>query len=54
MQKEFPEGEARTVSQKTVGGVVNSLTNYGVKDRVENPVNSEDQHCSLGEYFFVP
>lgn len=50
LQKDLAEGEALSVSQKTLDGGVSSLENYVVKDRVENPVNSEHVHFSLGKH----
>ncbi|KAK7292118.1 hypothetical protein RIF29_07829 [Crotalaria pallida] len=47
-QKDLTEGEALSVSRKTLDGEVGSLENYGLTERVENPVNSEYVHCSFG------
>ncbi|XP_061364665.1 uncharacterized protein LOC133308089 [Gastrolobium bilobum] len=50
-QKDLTDGEAISVSQKTSGGKVSSLKNYGVsvKDRLENPMNNEEVNCTLGK-----
>lgn len=52
MQKDLTESKALSVAQKTLGVQPSNLENYGVKDRVENPVNSEDANCSLGKRVF--
>ncbi|TKY54954.1 NIPA protein [Spatholobus suberectus] len=49
-QKDSTEGEALSVSHKTLDGEVGSLENSGVKDREENPISSEDVHSSLGKF----
>lgn len=52
MQKDLTEGKALPVAQETLGVQLSSPENYGVKDRVENPVNSEDVNCTLGKHCF--
>ncbi|XP_020226540.1 uncharacterized protein LOC109808107 [Cajanus cajan] len=49
-QKDSTEGEALSVSHKTLDGDVGSLENSVVKDREENPISSEDVHSSLGKF----
>lgn len=51
MQKDSTEGEALSVSNKTLDGEVVSLENSGVKDREKNPISSEDVHPSLGKHY---
>lgn len=49
-QKDSAEGEAFSVSHKTLDGEVVSLENSGVKDREGIPISSEDVHSSLGKF----
>ncbi|RZC10467.1 hypothetical protein D0Y65_010975 [Glycine soja] len=48
-QKDSTEGEAPSVSHKTLDGQVGSLENYGVKDREENPISRDNVLYSLGK-----
>ncbi|KAJ1392331.1 Zinc finger, C3HC-like [Sesbania bispinosa] len=48
-QKDLTEDEALSVSHKTLDNV-SSVENDGVKDRAENPDNSEDVNNSLGKF----
>ncbi|XP_027330209.1 uncharacterized protein LOC113846312 [Abrus precatorius] len=48
-QKDMTEGEALSVTHKTLDGEVSSLENHGVKD-TENPIGSADVQSSLGKF----
>ncbi|KAG5027868.1 hypothetical protein JHK87_011382 [Glycine soja] len=49
-QKDSTEGEAPSVSHKTLDGQVGSLENYGVKDREENPISRDNVLYSLEKW----
>lgn len=50
VQKDLTEDEALPVPHKSLDKEVSIVEASGVKDRVENPISSENVHSSLGKH----
>lgn len=49
VQKDFAENRAVSAVQQISD--VQNLVNYGVKDRVEDPVNCDNVNYNIGKYY---